>query len=284
MTMETVPNPALKEAKQAQIESLLFTRSFDWKDVIYDLIYSAQLDPWDVDLVILTEKYLEKIQSIEDLDFFVSSNVLLAAALLLKIKSELLVNKYIRSIDEILFGKKEDKKYVLERIELDEAIPSLVPKSPIPRLRKVTLEELINSLSKAITTENRRIKKELVRHNSLREVEMYVPQRKTNLKDQIDLIYTLLFGKLSDGAMKTLLFSTLKHEDKTDRALAFISLLHLEHQQRVVLEQQTHFGDISVWLREIYLKHNATPLAQLKTELAPFLDVETIYEEEPEKE
>jgi segregation and condensation protein A len=157
-----------KSTNQNQIHDLLFGQEIGWKEIIYDLINTEQLDPWDIDIVLLSEKYMEKINEYEETDFLVSSKVLLAASLLLRIKSEILLNQYIKSIDEILFGKKEQKKYSLEKIELEEEIPSLIPRSPIPRYKKVTLKELMSALNKAINTENRRIKKEIINKNALR--------------------------------------------------------------------------------------------------------------------
>ena len=68
---------------QDQIHDLLFNREIGWQDIIYDLINTEQLDPWNIDIIILSDKYLEKIKEIEEEDFFVSSKVLLAASLLL---------------------------------------------------------------------------------------------------------------------------------------------------------------------------------------------------------
>src|SRR3989338_8730978 len=124
---------------QEQIHGLLFGQQLSWQAIIYDLINTEQLNPWDIDLVLLTNKYLEKIRLLEEANLFISSKVLFAAALLLRIKSEILLNHYIPSLDEILFGKKEEKKYIQERIELEEEIPGLVPRTPLPRFRKVTL-------------------------------------------------------------------------------------------------------------------------------------------------
>src|SRR3989338_7586375 len=132
--------------KQEQVHNILFNREIGWQEIIYDLINTEQLNPWDIDIMILTGKYLETLQKLEEADFFISSKVLLAAALLLRIKSEILLNEYIKSIDEILFGKKEflnSKK--LERIELDEQIPELIPKSPMPRFKRVSLKELMEA-------------------------------------------------------------------------------------------------------------------------------------------
>ena len=73
-----------------------------WQQIILDLIKSDQLDPWDIDLVILTKKYLEKIHELEESNIYISSKILLAAAILLRVKSEILIDKYIKSLDEIL--------------------------------------------------------------------------------------------------------------------------------------------------------------------------------------
>ena len=254
--------------KQEQVHDLLFNRKIDWKEIIYDLINTEQLDPWDINITILTDRYLIKIQDLEETDFFVSSKVLFAAALLLRIKSEVLLNKHLKSIDEILFGGKEQKKYTLERIELDEEIPVLVPKSPMSRVRKVTLQELMDALNKAITTENRRIKKEIVNKNALREVGISLPKRKFSIKNKIKQIYEKLFGHFEENKDSTKIsFTDFVGESKEERIISFPSLLHLETQKKVWLEQEVHFEEIHIWLKEVYFKHKGDPYADLKQEL-----------------
>ncbi|MBU3906727.1 MAG: segregation/condensation protein A [Nanoarchaeota archaeon] len=250
--------------KQEQIHGLLFSREIGWQEMIYDLINTEQLDPWDVDIIILTEKYLEKVSQLEEADFFISSKVLLAASLLLRIKTEILLNKYIKSIDEILFGKKESVKYGLERIELEEEIPSLILKSPIPRFKKVTLKELMDSLNQAITTENRRIKKEIYDKNALRDVSFSLPKREISIKDKIKEIYDLIFSHLGKEEKHKISFTELIGNNKEERILSFSPLLHLENQKKVWLEQNGHFEEIHVWLKHIYLKHNPDPFAELR--------------------
>ncbi len=241
-----------EDVKQEQIHDLLFNREIGWKEIIYDLINTEQLNPWDINIIVLTEKYLEKVTKIEETDFFVSSKVLLAAALLLRIKSEILLNEYIKSIDEILFGKKEKKKHVLERIELEGEIPELIPRSPIPRFKKVTLKELIESLNKAITTENRRIKKEIINKNALREISFSIPKRKFNVKNKIKEIYENLFSHLKKEKRKKISFTNFIGKNKEDRIIAFLPLLHLETQKKIWLEQENHFDEIHIWLKETY--------------------------------
>src|SRR3989344_1843208 len=112
-----------EKINQEQIQALLFEEKLSWRSIIYDLINSEQLDPWNIDLSLLSEKYLEKVRLLEEANFFVSSNVLLAASLLLRLKSEILLTQDIPTLDDILFGKKEEKTYGQERIEFDENIP-----------------------------------------------------------------------------------------------------------------------------------------------------------------
>jgi segregation and condensation protein A len=258
----------IQNAQQQQVQNLLFNREIGWQEIIYDLINAEQLDPWNIDIIILTDKYLEKIRTIEEADFFISSKVLLAASLLLKIKSEILLDKYIKSIDEILFGANEKKKTIFERIELDEEIPELIPKSPIPRFRKVTLKELIESLNKAISTENRRIRKEVSQNNAMMESAFAIPKRRYNIADKIKEIYEKLTKNLEENKEnKKISFTNFIGENKEERLISFFPLLHLETQKKVWLEQEKHFDEIYIWLKETYLEHNPDPLVELKKEL-----------------
>jgi len=257
-----------KNIKQEQLHDILFNREIGWQEIIYDLINTEQLNPWDINIIILTDKYLEKISTLEEADFFVSSKVLLAAALLLRIKSEILLNEYIKSIDEILFGNKEEKKHEVERIELDEFIPELTPKSPMPRFRRVTLKDLIESLNKAITTENRRIQKEITKKNVLREASFSLPKRKFNIKDKIKELYEKILANLKEEKdKKRISFTELIGIDKEERIISFSSLLHLDNQKKVWLEQENHFDEFYIWLKDIYFKHNPDPFAELKQEI-----------------
>jgi len=268
--------------KQEQVHDLLMSRELDWHDIIYDLINTEQLDPWDINITVLCDKYLEKVQELEEMDFFISSKVLLAAALLLRIKSEILLNKYIKSIDDILFGKKEEKKYHLERIELDEEIPELVPKSPLPRFKKVTLQELMESLNKAIKTENRRIERVIIDRNALRESAIALPKRRISIKDKIREIYEKIFRHLNPEKNEKIKvsFSELIGEDREERIIAFLPLLHLEMQRKIWIEQEAHFEEIHIWLKKVYDRHNPNYFEELKKEL----EVEIMQAKEFDKE
>src|SRR3989344_2288940 len=260
---------------QNQFYDIVTGRQPDWQAIIYELIHTEQLDPWDINLVILTNRYFEKILELEDLDFYISSKVLLAASLLLRIKSEFLLSRHIRSIDEILFGKKEENKYVVERIEINEdELPFLIPKTPLSRLRKVTLPELLTALDKAINTESRRIKKEIavVRAKKLSEVD-FPTFKRIDLKDRIKHFYarilTFLKKKAVDNEknMNKISYSNIIGKDKEEKISCFLPLLHLSTTQKLWLEQEKHLDEIYIYLYEYFDKNRDKFLEELERDI-----------------
>jgi len=266
---------------QEQIHGLLFGNKLSWQAIIYDLINSEQLNPWDIDISLLSNKYLNKIRDLEEHDFFVSSKVLLAAALLLRMKSEILLNYDIKSLDDVLFGRKEEaKKYTQERIELDEEMPDLVPRTPLPRHRRVTLKELMAALGKAIRTEGRRIKKVVVAKQHDYETSISLPKKRINIRDQLRGVY----GRLKDifsSRKEKLAFSEFAGVKKDDRIAAFIPLLHLDYQQKVWLEQDGHLEEIWILMKEMYDKENAAELEKMRKEVEE--EVQELSTEEKER-
>lgn len=241
--------------KQDQIHDLLFSKEIGWQSIIYDLINTDQLDPWDIDINLLVKKYLEKIQKLEEQDFFISSKVLLAAALLLRIKSEILLNEYIKSIDEILFGKKEKEiAKPLEKIDLEDGIPDLIPRSPVPRFRRITLKELVDSLDKAIITENRRIKREIIEKNIIRDSSLKIHKKIFSAKDMVKKIYDKILKNLE--GLEKVHFKKISGDKKEERIISFNSLFYLETQNKIWIEQSEHFGEIHIWRKKDYLKKN----------------------------
>lgn len=256
----------IERVGQEQIHGLLFVEKIGWKEIIHDLINSGQLDPWDIDLSLLTSKFLDRVRQLEEANFFISSQVLLAASLLLRFKSDILLNQYIPELDAILFGrKKEDKKYAQERIELDEEIPSLILRTPMPRFKKITLDELMKALGHAMNTENRRIRKVIIARQQEIELELALPKRRINIKDKIREVYSDL-RKIFANREEKLAFSEFAGKTNDKKIATFIPLLHLDNQHKVWLEQDAHLKEIWILLKHIYEKQNAETLEAMKKE------------------
>ncbi len=258
-----------------QLYNIVVSRKPDWQSIIYDLIHTEQLDPWDVNIVRLTEMYFERISELDEAEFYDSSRVLLAAALLLRIKSEFLLNKHIRSIDEILFGKKQSDEKIFEKIEINEdELPVLIPKTPLPRARRVTLPELMAALNKAINTESRRIKKEVAVKRAQKLSEVDFPKfKRVDLKDRIKQFYARILTSIkkksvsSEKNLNKVGFSELIGKEKEEKLACFLPVLHLSNSKKLWLEQSGHLEEIWIYLHEYFKKNRDKFVEELEEDI-----------------
>lgn len=258
----------IEKINQNQVYDIITSKKPDWQSIIYEMVHSNQLDPWDLDLVTLTKKYFEKIGDMEE--FYISSKVLLAASLLLRIKSEFLLNKYIKEIDEILFGRKKEPAKIIEKIEIDESeIPMLIPKTPMSRLRKVTLPELMMALNKAINTESRRIKREVAIKRAKKLSYIDIPEfRRINLKDRIKQFYEKIINKIKGDKPKIkLTYSELTKNEREEKLATFLPLLHLSNTKKIWLVQNNHLEEIWIYLFEHFEKNKDKFIEELKEDI-----------------
>ncbi len=227
-----------------QFFDMITTDDLGWQAIIYDLIKTEQLDPWDIDIGVLADKYLLIIQQMEEANFFISSKVLLACSLLLRLKSEILVNHYIQDLNQILYGVKEEKKYEIERIEIDEnELPILVPKTPMSRNKKVTLTQLMQALNQAIETESRRIRKEIKGRSAAKDVLTVLPRSShVPLNVRIKSIFSIVKTHIK-GENDSMRFSELA-PSKEERLASFVPVLHLSNNKKIHLYQPIHFEEI----------------------------------------
>ena len=260
---------------QNQFYDIITSRKPDWYAVIYELIHTEQLDPWNIDIIVLTSKYFEKIAELEETDFYISSKVLLAAALLLRIKSEFLLNKYIKSIDDILFGRKQEEKYVAKKIEINEdELPILIPKTPLPRLRRVTLPELMSALDKAINTESRRIRREVNVKRAKKLSEIDFPSfRRINLKDRIREFYARVLTSIKKKAIKSdkhlnkISYSELAGQTREEKLACFLPILHLSNNKKLWLDQTAHLDEIWIYLYDYFKKNKGSFIEELEEDI-----------------
>jgi len=247
-----------EKINQDQLYDIITSREPTWQAILYELIQTEQLDPWDVDITMLAGRYLKKIRELEEANFFISSKVLLAASLLLRIKSEVLLNHHIRSLDEVLFGKKDEPKREIERIEIDEdELPELMPKTPLPRFRQVTIQELMSALGKAINTEHRRIKREISVKRAEKLSHVDIPKTRVNVRDRIRHAYAKIKTYFSKKPKSKLSYTELAGSGREERIASFLPVLHLSNQQKVWLEQENHQDEIWIWLYELFKKQRA---------------------------
>lgn len=250
-------NSQKENPEHRQVYNIIIGKDPSWQSIIYELVTTEQLDPWNVNIIVLCKSYFEKIKALEENNFHISSKMLLAAALLLRIKSEILLNKYIREIDDLLFPRNDNIQKIIERIEIDENdIPVLSPKTPLPRFKKVTLQELIDALDVAIKTEGRRIQKEIEKKQAQRLSHVDIPKfRRIHIKERIRHFYAKILSGFSNkkGELK-LPYSHFTGNNKEEKIACFLPMLYLSNNGKIWLEQEKHYDEIYMYLYEIFVK------------------------------
>jgi chromatin segregation and condensation protein Rec8/ScpA/Scc1 (kleisin family) len=240
--------------------------SFDWKKLLEQIIHDNNLDPFDIDISILTKTYLQSIQDLEHLDFAISGKLLTIAVFLLKRKAQYLVEHDISGIDSTIDSlqdiEQDDLNAEFDMLEdVDEFLDKKAKRvsrseykvkvrNPIARKRKVTLHDLISTLEKTFKQSNQR-RKNLVLKNT--DVEYTGPDYnkkkkdlKTVIQELLDLLHEEFGEKKAHLTFHNDVLQKRPKNDTIDVLHSFIPLLHLHNQEKVILRQQTHFNDIEI--------------------------------------
>ena len=233
-----------------RIFNILFSKADEitWQTIIYELVKSEQMDSWDIDVSILAQKYIDMLRNLKEHDFRISGKVLLAAAILLKMKSTKLVGEDLSELDRLLIGVEEEMEELgfdetSEITKLDE-ITSLIPKTPQPRKRKVSIIDLVEALEKALEVKKRRLL------NSIPPLNLEAPKKKRDVTEIIREVYGKIKSFFISALGGKLTFSKLlPSESKEDKVYTFIPLLHLAQQNKIELLQEVPFGEIEVLLK-----------------------------------
>ena len=254
------------------IFNMLFDQDdISWQNIIHELVKNEQMDPWDINISQLANKYMEMLKKLKAMDFRISGKVILAAAILLKMKSNRLVGSDLSELtrmmntsdwheeEEDYFEEEEPMEYeegpsfleseeITPMPEMDE--PSIVPRTPQPRDRKVSVYDLIGALDQALKVRNRRT----TRQNELgykHSVPDKKKQKEANISTLIKNVYKRLQDYFAQSKKKKVTFTQiLPSDEKKDKVFTFLPLLHLSNQRKVELQQQAHLDEIDIMLYE----------------------------------
>jgi segregation and condensation protein A len=237
----------LAEETQQQVLSLLFDQDdLSWKDILLNLVKTEQMDPWDINITQLTQKYIQAVKLMTEHDMRISGKMLLAAALLLRIKSTQLVEKDLAEFDLLLAGEEYNEDELFNGSnELgngrDKSKYQLIPRNPQPRTRKMSIHDLIQALQKAMETKKRILAQQ-------RPVKYILPKRNIDIMEVIyDLYHKIMYYSGKNNTEK-LTFTQLlpPRAGKQDKAYTFIPLLHLETMRKIETEQKHPFEEIYI--------------------------------------
>ena len=239
---------------QEALQLLLEKDDVTWKTILYELVRTEQMNPWDIDVSVLSQRYIDTIKGMQQHDFRISGKVLLAAAVLLKIKTEHLLEHGMDELDRLLARTQEqmddnffsefsqDLFQVAEKI--DEEKPPLIPRTPQPRHRKITIYDLAEALQQALEVKKRKLERA---HPT---ITISIPKRKFDITQVIRDVYSRIKTYFHQNGKQQLTFVQLLPNEATreEKAFTFIPLLHLDNQRKIDLLQKEHFGEIGIEL------------------------------------
>ncbi len=239
-------------AMQDQILDMLLKKDeITWQELIYDLVRTEQMDPWDVDLSLLAKRYLDIVKQLKEVNFFISGKVVLAAAILLKLKCNNLISEKIADFDSQLFYTEEEDVEQLAQVAsstLENPNVRLTIKTPQTRKRKVQLQDLIKALEKALDIDEKRtIRRE--RFEIVPET-IKLPERKINIGDRIRIVYSKINDWFRNNKVEVSFEDLLNEGSKRDKVLTFIPLLHLENDRKINMRQEIAFEKIYISLNQ----------------------------------
>ncbi|RMD45418.1 MAG: chromosome segregation protein ScpA [Aquificota bacterium] len=187
-------------------------------DIVLKLIINGEIDPWNVDIVDLADKYLNEIKSMYIPDLRLASKALAAAALLLKMKAE--------ALD---IGSQEEEKEKISR------------KRIFGIKRFYTVDEIAHVLKKYIAP--------VIEFKPKRKYTRRKPYKRKPKQINIPLFHATLEETIDflEKEFETLKgYTTLSQLNISNKPQAFVALLFLHYDKKITIYQEEEFGDIFI--------------------------------------
>ena len=208
-----------------------------WEEVIYQIVSMENLNPWDVDLLKLTDRFIEYLNKMEKLDFRIPGKIVFVAAVLLRLKADYLsIFEEEETIEDIA------KQQQMVDLGIDPSLVHLgLPMKRIPK-RQITLEELMGALQKAMQV---RVRRDLRRHAWRERIASQIVEEDITVR--IDRMMGEIEAAMKKNQETEVKFRELvKNWNREQIVSKFIPLLHLEQNRKISTEQIEFFKDIII--------------------------------------
>ena len=241
-----------------------YDQTSDGIGILVEMVKSNKIDPWNIDIVDVTEKYLQKMIEMKSLNLKVASRTLLFAAILCRMQSNVLaglsLEEFKEEEPEVIYDEdgfisdygEEDEQFVPSSnvVRWDEALQRRTS-IRLNRNRVVTLKDLIKQLEFYEQLEKRaslknaqeRARRHVRNYSRLTPEEIvsmaheeYIEEAVIKLKDNLEQI----FANNDRIELNDLMPLGL------DKISAYIALLFLSRDSDYDLEQEEFYSDLYV--------------------------------------
>ncbi len=207
-----------------------------WKTILIDLVKSEKMDPWQIDIAVLADKYLAKIQLLQGHDLRIPANAILASAILLKFKSRVL------RVSEIEPEETEKREMTEEeRQQIEGMLPGLESLRK-EREGKVSLDELVENISNMLDESKSRVDNRFRQDD---KPEFKIPFGGVNIEELVDHVMGLIQKKADSQGL--VVFSNLvEGKSITEIVDTFLPCLFLVTKGKINMWQDEFFGEIMI--------------------------------------
>ena len=257
------------QVTENNFEELIYSnnKSFDANEgigILVDMAKNGKIDPWNIDILDVTEKYLQRMIELKTLNLRVASRTLLFASILCKLQSNVLAGLTIEDFQEqqeepiydedgfIAEYGDEDQEFIPTSnvVSFEEALQRRTS-IRLNRNRVVTLKDLIKQLEFYEKLE-KKVSMNIAHQRAKRNVKNYsrlTPQEIVSMAHEEYIEDAVL--KLKDN-----LGQIFEHQDKIelneltilgmDKITAYLALLFLSRDTDYDLEQKEFYSDLYV--------------------------------------
>jgi segregation and condensation protein A len=229
-------------------------------ELLVNTVRDGEMDPRDLDIISLTDSYLEKIDTMDHRNLTISGRLFFYASVLLRLKAEFTAKGFIQikkdfaNDDEEEFFNEYDEIYELEEegVDIFESgeqltLPGMfmTPKASPERERGLSLFDLIGALQRCESAERRR---ENSRKISLRTSALHMQALETAHSDDLagDMLkMRSIFGFENQEDDYRVSFHELLTEHLSPTT-AYMALLFLASNSEIELHQRNFYRDLTV--------------------------------------
>ncbi len=248
-TTETLETPSTAPALLYSIKLEGFEGPLD---LLLHLIQKEEMDIYDIQIAQITDRYLEYVNLMEQLDLDVASEFLVMAATLLHIKSQSILPQLTANAEHPIRDQEQLVKQLLEYKRFKEAakvldvyaeqqtwVYSRSPKlhADLDGTRAFEIKATLFDLLTAFKTINDRVAEvdaeEL--YETFEEETITVEDKISFIESQLEMAEQLLFDELFPLS-----------SSKTDRIVTFLAILELIRIGKIVTVQTDHFESIYI--------------------------------------
>ena len=203
-------------------------------DLLLHLVVAGKMDPWDIDVAEISDRYLEKLQEFREMDLRISARAILAGSILVRLKSEAILQSDNVDLDEE------------EAIELREKYNILPLFPPIRRVNtKTTLPQLFEALLDALEEERYKQELMLAAMDETEERTILVDQDRVDVTESVRRLYETILEAASQ--VEQVRFSgILLGRSAIMICRTFLYILFLVKDGKVRITQEEFFGEILI--------------------------------------